>query len=61
MNIKNNVVNEELVYDLMGKVIDVEKRYLYDKRLKGVFAIERIKAVMECIDKEVDENVNQID
>lgn len=56
-----NNINEEKVFELMGTVIDIEKKYLYDKRLKGAFAYERIKAIMECIDKEVEENVDQID
>ena len=57
----SNNINEEKVFELMGTVIDIEKKYLYDKRLKGAFEFERIKAIRETIDKEVDENVDQID
>ena len=57
----SNNINEEKVFELMGTVIDIEKKYLYDKRLKWAFEFERIKAIRETIDKEVDENVDQID
>lgn len=56
-NIKSEV-NQEKVYKLMQRIIDIEKKYLYDKHYIGSFDLDRIKNITELIDKEVENNVD---
>ena len=51
-------INESKVYEIMGEIIEMEKKYLYDKRLKNSLDLERIKAIRDCIDKGVETDVD---
>lgn len=46
-------IDEEKVYTLMSNIIEIEKKYLYDKAYQNALFYERVKEIMKYLDEEV--------